>query len=195
MLQKFATFVLSNFWDLFFKHFKHHFCHELEAILKYSFFGETVKLIAVIHHLVEKLFLLIGQGFYLLGIMHCGVVKQFYEFRSIKYTFLRIDVSVPKFFNNARHWYTTSRRTISSACALQLFISRIQRSWSVALSCSVMPLAWANTSVSSRIFLVASSLISARCAFNLNATKSDVYVPLRCFFKKSSRIWPYFLIG
>ena len=40
-----------------------------------------------------------------------------------------------------------------------------------------MPLAWANTSVSSRICLVASSLISARCAFNLNATKSATELP------------------
>lgn len=31
------------------------------------------------------------------------IVEQFFEFQNIKYTFLWIDVSIPKFLNNARH--------------------------------------------------------------------------------------------
>ena len=70
-----------------------------------------------------------------------------------------------KLFNRASHLYTTSRRTISSARALQLFISFAHRRLFVALSCSAMPSALAKASVSSRTHCDASASISASCSF------------------------------
>ncbi len=81
-----------------------------------------------------------------------------------------------KLFNHASHLYTTSRRTISSARALQLFISFAHRRLFVALSCSAMPSALAKASVSSRTHCDTSASISARCSFSLQVVSRVVQI-------------------
>lgn len=62
---------------LFHQHFKHNLCTEFEAVFKYCRFSKTIKLNSVIYQLVKNHLLLIGQGFFEVGLMACNVAEQF----------------------------------------------------------------------------------------------------------------------